>query len=148
MGRLNLPDSARIYIDTVVLIYAVEQAPVYGELLSDLWVKLQSGNIEVFASELMLMEVLIVPIRNSDQFLIDRYKQLLRSPQIQSIPIDREILAEAARLRAVTPALRTPDAIHIATATIAGCNQFLTNDRRLRTIPNLPVVILDEVLAS
>ena len=29
MGQLNLPDFARIYIDTVVLIYVVEQAPVY-----------------------------------------------------------------------------------------------------------------------
>jgi hypothetical protein len=37
MGQLNLPDSSRIYIDTVVVIYAVEQAPVYGSLLADLW---------------------------------------------------------------------------------------------------------------
>lgn len=28
------------------------------------------------------------------------------------------------------------------------CTQFLTNDRQLQTIANLPVVILDEVLAS
>lgn len=148
MGQLNLPDSSRIYIDTVVVIYAVEQAPVYGSLLADLWAKVQAGNLEVLTSELTFMEVLVIPIRNSDTFLTDAYKRLLRSPQIKLVPINQLILEKAARLRAVTPSLRTPDAIHIATAITSGCNPFLTNDQRLRIIPDLPVVILDEVLSS
>ncbi|MEQ9235111.1 type II toxin-antitoxin system VapC family toxin [Coleofasciculus sp. E2-BRE-01] len=148
MGQLNLPDSSRIYIDTVVMIYAVEQASVYGSLLADLWAKVQAGNLEVLTSELTLMEVLVIPIRNSDTFLTDAYKRLLRSPQIQLVSINQLILEKAARLRAITPSLRTPDSIHIATAITSGCNQFLTNDQRLRIIPDLPVVILDEVLSS
>ncbi|MBX9257525.1 PIN domain-containing protein [Desmonostoc muscorum CCALA 125] len=67
---------------------------------------------------------------------------------MQLIPISQTILREAASLRASTPSLRTPDAIHIATATTSGCTQFLTNARQLRTATNLPVVILDEVLTS
>ena len=148
MGQLALPDSAHVYIDTVVAIYAIEQTPTYGVLLNSLWNSLQAGNIEVFTSELTLMETLVVPIRNSDTFLIDAYEQLLRSPQMQLIPISQTVLREAARLRAITPSLRTPDAIHAATATTSGCTQFLTNDRQLRTVANLLVVILDEVLAS
>lgn len=148
MGQLNLPDSSRIYIDTVVMIYAVEQASVYGSLLAHLWAKVQAGNLDVLTSELTLMEVLVIPIRNSDTFLTDAYKRLLRSPQIQLVSINQLILEKAARLRAVTPSLRTPDAIHIATAITSGCNQFLTNDQRLQIIPDLPVVILDEVLSS
>jgi len=35
MGQLNLPNSVRIYIDTVIVIYTVEQAPVYGRLLDE-----------------------------------------------------------------------------------------------------------------
>jgi predicted nucleic acid-binding protein len=94
------------------------------------------------------MEALIVPIRNADTFLINAYEQLLQSPQIQLVPISQPILKEAARLRAITPSLRTPDAIHIATATTLGCNQFLTNDRQLRTATNILTVVLDEVLSS
>lgn len=148
MGQLTLPNAARIYIDTVTVIYAVEQAPTYGVLLNPLWNNLQAGNLEVFSSELTLMETLIVPIRNSDTFLVDAYERLLQSPQMQLIPISKTILREAARLRAITPSLRTPDAIHATTAISAGCTQFLTNDRQLRTVAGLPVVILDEVLAS
>ncbi len=51
---ITLPNSARIYIDTVTAIYAVEQAPTYGVLLNPLWNNLQAGNIEVFSNELTL----------------------------------------------------------------------------------------------
>jgi len=148
MGQLTLPDASRIYIDTVTIIYAVEQTPTYGVLLDLLWSRLQSGNLEVLTSELTLMETLVMPIRNSDTFLVDAYERLLRSPQMQLIPISQTILKEAARLRATTPSLRTPDAIHIATATTSSCTQFLTNDQKLRVVTGLSVVILDEVLTS
>jgi predicted nucleic acid-binding protein len=148
MGQLTLPNAARVYIDTVTVIYAVEQAPTYGVFLNPLWNSLQAGNLEVLTSELTLMETLIMPIRNSDTFLVNAYERLLRSPQMQLIPISQTVLREAARLRAITPTLRTPDAIHAATEIASGCTQFLTNDRQLQTIANLPVVILDEVLAA
>jgi predicted nucleic acid-binding protein len=134
MGQLTLTNAARVYIDTVTVIYAVEQTPTYGVLLNPLWNNLQAGNIQVFSSELTLMETLVVPIRNSDTFLVSAYERLLRSPQMQLIPISQTILREAAKLRAITPSVRTPDAIHAATAIAANCTQFLTNDRQLRTI--------------
>ena len=148
MGQLALPDSGHVYIDTVTVIYAVEQTPTYGVLLNPLWNNLQAGNLEVNTSELTLMETLVVPLRNSDTFLIDAYERLLLTPQMQLIPISQTVLREAARLRAITPSLRTPDAIHAATAITSGCTQFLTNDQQLRIVTGLPVVILDEVLAS
>ncbi len=86
-----------------------------------------------------------MPIRNSDTFLVSAYERLLRSSQMQLIPISQTLLREAAKLRAITPSLRTPDAIHAATAIAANCTQFLTNDQQLRTVTGLPVVILDEI---
>ncbi|MBD2773651.1 type II toxin-antitoxin system VapC family toxin [Iningainema tapete] len=148
MGQLNLPDSARIYIDTLVVIYTIEVNPNYWQLVQPLWQKFQAGQIELITSELTLMESLVIPFRQSNANLIDTYEQLLLSSVLQLIPINQIILREAARLRAITPSLKTPDAIHAATAITSGCTQFITNDRQLRTVANLPVVILDEVLAS
>ncbi|MGD1701805.1 type II toxin-antitoxin system VapC family toxin [Dapis sp. BLCC M229] len=146
MGQLNLPDSARIYIDTSVVIYTIEVNPNYWELLQPLWQKFQAGQVELITSELTLMESLVLPLRQSNINLIATYEDLLLSSVLQLIPISLPILREAARLRATKLSLRTPDAIHAATAIAAGCTQFLTNDRKLRVVTSLPIVILDEAL--
>ncbi len=56
-----------------------------------------------------------------------------------------QILREAARLRAITK-LRTPDAIHAATALQIGCALFVTNDKGFKNVPSLPHVILDDLI--
>lgn len=60
-------------------------------------------------------------------------------------PVDREVLIEAARLRALHR-VTLPDAVHLATASIHGCAVFLTNDRRIRAVPGLEVVYLADAL--
>jgi len=47
MGQLNLPSSATIYLDTQVIIYTVEANPNYYSLLQPLWLKFQTGEIEL-----------------------------------------------------------------------------------------------------
>ena len=39
------------------------------------------------------------------------------------------------------------DAVHLATARASGATAFVTNDRRLRPIPNLDVIYLDDLVA-
>jgi predicted nucleic acid-binding protein len=115
--------------------------------LQPLWLKFQIGEIEIVSSELILMETLVLPLRNADTFLLDAYEQLLFSEEMRLIPINQSILRQAANLRATTH-LKTPDAIHAATALSVSCNQFITNDKGFRNVSGLPVVILNEVLAS
>jgi len=59
------------------------------------------------------------------------------------LPISRPILERALKLRA-THRVRTPDAIHAATALIAGCTLFATNDPVFRRVSGLQAVILDD----
>lgn len=147
MGTLNILTSSLVYLDTSPVIYSVEKFPEYVPLLAPLWLKLQTGEIEIVSSELILMETLVLPLRNSNSILINAYEELLISSEMRLIPISQSILRQAANLRATT-SLKTPDAIHAATALSINCNQFITNDKGFRNIPDLPVVILNEVLAS
>lgn len=121
--------------------------PIIISLLEPLWLKFQARELEIISSELILMESLVLPLKNADSFLVDDYEQLLLSGAIQLIPISQSILRQAASLRATTN-LKTPDAIHAATSLSVNCDQFLTNDKGFRNIPGLPVVILSEVLSS
>jgi len=72
---------------------------------------------------------------------------LLNTSPITPWPVSVTIAEQAARLRAQYR-LRTPDAIHIATAMIAGCDAFLTNDRDLKRVQAIRVLILDELEAG
>ncbi|MBC7527815.1 MAG: PIN domain-containing protein, partial [Chthonomonadaceae bacterium] len=64
------------------------------------------------------------------------------------LPITKDVLREAARLRATISGLKTPDAIHAATALLNQCRLFITNDRGFLRVPGLNTAILDDVLAA
>jgi predicted nucleic acid-binding protein len=89
-----------------------------------------------------LLEVLVVPYRAGNQLLAERYEALLtRSRGIRLTELTRDLLRAAAQLRAVT-GVKTPDALQLVAALGAGCTAFLTNDRRLPSVPGLSVIQL------
>ena len=93
------------------------------------------------------METLTGPLRDNNQQLLQDYERFLFQSGMVLVPISQNLLKEAAQLRATTN-LRTPDAIHVATALDTESTLFLTNDRRIRQIPNLSVIVLQDVLES
>lgn len=149
MGSLNLPLSSTVHVEAPAVIYAVEPHPLYAPLLRPLWQAVQAQSLQVISSELTLLESQVHPLRNRDTALQAAYERLLLStPGVKLLPLTQEVLREAAHLRAATHGLRTPDALHAASALGAGCALFLTNDAGFRRVPGLPTVILDDVLAA
>jgi len=146
MGELNLNDGAIVYIDTAPIIYSIECHPKYMTVLQSLWTKVNANEISLFSSELLWLEISVKPLKANNQPIIDIYTELLTN-SIQLISIYQSILKSAAQLRSTTK-LKTPDAIHAATAISYGCNIFLTNDRGFQNTPRLPVVVLDQVIQS
>ena len=145
MGALTLPVSGLVYIDTMTLIYTVERYPAYWPLLEPLWLAAQAGTIEIVSSELTLMEALVGPFKSGDTTLERAYEHALVGTDMRLLPITQPILREAARLRASTK-LRTPDAVHAATAQQVACVLFVSNDVGFRAVPGLPLAILDDLL--
>jgi predicted nucleic acid-binding protein len=145
MGSLTLPASGLVYVDTTTVIYTVERLPTYWPLLQPLWLAAQTRSIGVVTSELTLMESLVGPLKNGDPALEAAFELMLLGADTRLLPITQPILREGARLRATTK-LRTPDAIHAATALNVGCALFVSNDVDFRKVPGLPVVILDDLL--
>jgi len=74
------------------------------------------------------------------------YEELLRPSNVLTIStIDRQILIDAAKIRASSDAILLPDAIHLASARNQNCSSFITNHKRLRKIDSFQVVILSEL---
>jgi predicted nucleic acid-binding protein len=139
-----LPESGVVYVDTQILIYTIERFPRFATSIRQIWDAADLGKIRVITSELALLETLVVPMRLNDPKLMADYEELILS-NVRPIPVNREVLREAARLRAQHPTLRSPDAIHLATAKLENAVVFVTNDLDLRRRTDMDVVVLDDV---
>ena len=148
MGSLVLPASGMVYLDANCFIYSVERIDPYQAILDVLWRTVSVGQLKIVTSELTLLEVLVKPLRIGDAITATTFRTVLQhTPDVQMMPITQPVLEEAANLRA-TLNLRTPDAIHAATALLNRCGLFVTNDNGFRRISSLSVSVLSEVAPS
>ncbi len=92
-----------------------------------------------------MIEVLVKPLRDGNTEIELQYRELFASNAVRLLDASYQVFADAARLRAET-ALKTPDALHAATALRAGCALFITNDTDFRRVQGLPIVVLDDLL--
>ena len=148
MAILSLPTSGLVYLDTGILIYSVETHADYWPLLRPLWEGARRGEITAISSELTVLETLVGPLRKGDARLAAAYDEVFHSPDLRLVAISQPILREAASLRAMVPALRTPDALHAATALVSGCASFVPNDRGFAQVPRLPFLVLDDIAGT
>ena len=144
MGPLILPPDGPIYVDANAIIYSVERSEPYCTLLDPLWRQVEIGQHTTVSSVLAVMEALVKPIRDGNVALEMLFRSVFNTGDITLMPATRELWEDSARMRAAT-GLRTPDALHAATALRAGCTLFISNDRDFRRVPSLPIVVLDEV---
>ncbi len=119
---------------------------MYAPVCDPIWKV--AGTSVVVSSELILLETLVAPLRNGNAQLAANREALWQQPNTRLIPIDQPVLREAARLRASIAGLKTPDAIHAATALLHGCALFVTNDSGFKRVPGLSLVVLDDLLAA
>jgi predicted nucleic acid-binding protein len=62
------------------------------------------------------------------------------------IPADAVLWEKAANLRATFSGLKTPDALHAATALAHGRGIFVTNDPVFRRIADLSMILLSDLI--
>jgi len=146
LAILEVIRNRRVYLDTNIFIYALEGFPDFVDELTELFESLQQGTLSAVTTELTLADVLVMPFVDRNMERQTEYQQVLQSSDALYVAaVTRNVLIEAAQLRALNN-LRLPDAIHAATAILTGCETFLTNDRRLRTVRGVEVILLSEVI--
>jgi len=148
LGTLTLPVVGSVYVDANAVTYRIEVVQPYLAVAAPLWDALRAGTQTVVTSELCLLEVLVKPVQLGDSALQSLFRTILYNTKgFSCAPITRQTLEMAAQLRATT-GLKTPDAIHAATALIEHCALFVTNDPIFRRVPGLTVAILSEVAVA
>ena len=135
----------RVLIDTSVWIYHFEQNPKLAPAAGRVIENLEAGKFRGVASALTLLELTVRPLQLGRQDVADDYEVLLGYfPNLELQPISREVLLEAAGLRA-RYRLRTPDAIQIATGLRYGATLAVTNDEAWRSLPLIETAVLSDL---
>ena len=147
MGPLILETGGPVYLDTNCFIYSVERIEPYRTLLEPVWRQARDGRFEILSSEIIVAETLVKPFREGDAVVETLLRLLFDAREVTLIPATRELWDDTAHLRAET-GLKTPDALHAATALRSGCALFIANDTDFRRVQGLPVVVLDDLLAE
>jgi predicted nucleic acid-binding protein len=128
----------RLYLDTPPVIYTVEQVRGYAAAVDN---TLSAPGIVLVASDLTRMECRVKPLRDGDTDLLKDYDEFFQNAVAEIIPLTREVIDRATEIRA-RYGFRTPDAIHLATAVVSGCDAFLTNDHRLDRFSDIAIEVV------
>ena len=145
MAKLELENISTVALDTAVLIYYVEMHPTYLRLIEPIIDAIDQDEVVGIASTVTLLEVLVLPLREKDFELVQEYQSILLHSNLELIPLSGHIAQKAAEIRAVHN-LRTPDAIHVATAIIGGVDLPIANDKKWQRITEIPIVTLDDLV--
>lgn len=148
---MNLSDKLlsvqTIFIDTAPIIYYIEAHPKYGPLVKKVVDFFQSNQMMAFTSVITLTEVLSKPIEKGDKKLTREFSKFLKQGKnITLTDISSNIAEQAGNLRGKYLDLRTIDAIQISAAVDIDADVFLTNDKRLKKIKEIEIIILNDYL--
>jgi predicted nucleic acid-binding protein len=136
---------ARVGIDSNVLIYLFEGSGALADKSAALLDAIADGQAEGVLATLALAEICSGPAAAGDPALVERYAdELVSLENTRLVPLSADIAVDAAALRG-GGSLTLADAIHLASTRRAGATAFITNDRRIRSTPQLEVIYLGKL---
>jgi predicted nucleic acid-binding protein len=109
--------------------------------LGDMIARRLSPTDFLVVSELSRLECRVKPMRDGNTVLLDEFDRFFTESVSDVVTLSREVIDRATDIRSQY-GFKTPDAIHLAAASLANCELFLTNDRRLDRFTGLRIEAL------
>jgi len=118
-----------VYLDANCIIYAIEGA---SPLRETVLAKIAPGGraTKLMTSRLSRLECRVKPMKDGNADLMKDYDLFFTSTDLRITEITAAVIETATELRAKY-GLRTPDALHLATAIVESAEVFLTGDKQL-----------------
>jgi predicted nucleic acid-binding protein len=137
-----------IGLDTAPFIYYIEEVTPYADLLDPVFGRLENHSLRAVTSAVTLAEILAKPFADKNFALADEIKFTIKSfAALYVVTID-ERLAEAAALIRARYTVRLPDALQIAAAIHGEATLLLTNDKRVKKVDAIEILVLSDFLQS
>ena len=133
---------SRVYWDTMLFIYWLEENPRFGKRVDAIWSRMQERNDQLITGTLALGEVYAGAYkRGANKERIQGVKAALEDVVSEVIPFTVETAGVFGRIKGSLN-IASADAIHLACAASAGTDLFLTNDQNLvgKVIPGIQFI--------
>jgi predicted nucleic acid-binding protein len=136
-----------IGFDTAPFIYFIEDVAPYADLLDPVFGLVESRTLGAVTSTLTFAEILTKPFADKNFSLVDEIKFTLKTfAALTVLSIDEKLAEAAAHIRA-RYTIRLPDALQVAAAIQGAATLFLTNDKRVKKVEGLEVIVLSDYLS-
>ena len=122
-----------VYWDTMLFIYWLEAHPVHGPQVEQIHRRMDKRQDTLCTSVFAVGEILTGAYKTSRIKEAQKIQQFFESGSVLVFPFDLKTADRYAEIRAthnVSPA----DAIHLATASLAGVDVYLTNDKGIKKL--------------
>lgn len=133
-----------IYADAGIIIRLIEGAAKVREPIEQRLERLRSQRLLILTSRVSRLECRCKPLRDKRDRLLRLYDTFFIGPEVEVADIGEAVIERATSIRA-SYGFKTPDAIHAATAVLAGVSEFWTADRDFLRCPELRVELFDAV---
>jgi len=144
MGLIEKLKGKRVYLDTNIFIYVIEGSNQYQKIIGELIKSILQNEFETHTSYITLTEILPPLVKRGDRDIISGTIEFIRDKGgVHLSSANEEICLQAGFLRGEL-GMKTPDALHVATALNQDCSLFLTNDAGIRVPKNMQRVLLSE----
>jgi predicted nucleic acid-binding protein len=130
-----------IYADANVIIRLIEGDSATRAPLEARLAPLRGTGRFLLTSRLSRLECRVKPLRSGDSALLALFDAFFAGAEVALLDVTEPVLEKATEIRAALN-LKTPDAIHLASAILAGATAFLTGDRNLARCTEVSVEIL------
>ena len=133
-----------IYADSGILIRLIEGADRLRLPIESRLREIRSRDKTLITSRLSRLECRCKPLREGREYVLSLYDGFFDTEEVLLKEIDAAVIEQATEFRAGF-GLKASDAIHVATAILAGVSEFWTADRDFLRCPELKVELFDAV---
>ena len=131
----------KIGVDTNIFIYHFNGKSLFHDAAEKFFEIVQDENKQLFTSTLTLAEILSFKGKPKDIKILR--EAMSDTPNLTIVEIDINIAIESARIRR-RYGFSLSDSIQIAAALSQNSEVFLTNDKRLKSFKEIPILLLDK----
>lgn len=131
----------RVYLDSCIIIYLTEGSAEMQDRIGRRLLLPEDDPPTVVFTDLSRLECRVRPLAAGDATALADYDDFFSTPGYVKFAIDTSAFDLATELRARHD-LKTPDALHLATAIASGCDEFWSNDDRLARVTGVGIRML------